>query len=64
MKTIREKELPILLRKLRGETSMEEFGRPYAASRQLVYQWEVGRSRPTPAVLEQMGIEVIYIAKI
>lgn len=43
---------------------MDEFGAQFGASRQLVYQWEMGRSRPTPAVLDHMGITVEYIAKI
>lgn len=42
---------------------MEEFGRPFGASKQLVFHWESGRSRPRPEVLEQMGITVTYHAK-
>jgi DNA-binding transcriptional regulator YiaG len=64
MKTIREEDLSALLKKLRGNLSMEEFGRPFGASKQLVFHWESGRSRPRPEVLQKMGVKIIYSAQV
>jgi len=64
VKIVEEKDLPTLIKKIRGAASLAEFARRFGVSRQLVHQWETGRSHPSPEVLEAVGIEVIYRTRI
>lgn len=60
MKTIRDTDLPQLLRKMRGSLTMEQFGQLHGVTKQMISFWEMGRSQPRPEKLEQMGIRVIF----
>ena len=46
---------------MRGDRTLEEFGAAYGASKQLVSNWDAGRSKPNAETLALMGIQVVYV---
>lgn len=41
--------------------TQSEFARYCGVHRQLVYQWERGKSKPSDAIMEYLGIRVKYV---
>lgn len=54
-------ELSDIIKRRRGAMTQSEFARYCGVHRQLVYQWERGKSKPSDAIMEYLGIRVKYV---
>jgi len=57
-------ELAKLIRQARGARTQEELAAKYKVTRQLVFLWEHGLSKPSPAIMKDLGIAVTYELKV
>lgn len=56
-------ELGKLVKAARGERTLAELAAKYSVTPQLVFLWEHGMSKPSPAVLKDLGIVIKYELK-
>lgn len=58
--TIPESQLPVYLKKVRGDRTQAEFGAFLGITKQAVTQYEAGDIKPSQKVLDKLGIEKMY----
>jgi DNA-binding transcriptional regulator YiaG len=64
VKTIHTTDLPKLLRRMRGQRTLEAFAKQHGITKQIVSRWESGKSHPRPQILKAMGVLIRYSAEI
>jgi transcriptional regulator with XRE-family HTH domain len=54
-KSIREKWTPVLIKRLRGKRTQEEFAKLIGAPKNTVWRWEAGYVVPAPAYVKKLS---------